>query len=190
MLEINLLPEDLKKSAPSPVRQLHRSPLIWVAVISIVGYWLLLQLQIVGANRKFAFTQAEIQRLQPQQVRAQQLQKTIEDLKLKYTAFGQLKQGHLWAERLNVISDLIPDVIWLNELMMDASEGLVIKGTAIEQDGRALASVGKYVQGLNHEPAFNTVFKRLEIDSIKRSMDERIELVQFLLIAEAGGADE
>ncbi len=190
MLEINLLPAEMRKTAPNPVQQLHRSPLVWMVVIGILGFWLFLQIGLMGANAKLANTNSEIQRLQPQQTRAQQLQKTIEDLKLRYTAFGQLTQGYLWAERLNLLSDLVPEVIWLRELVMDAKEGIVVQGTAIERDGKALASLGNYVQDLNTQPAFNSVFRRLEIDSIKRVMDERIELVEFLLVGEAVTPDD
>jgi len=58
----------------------------------------------------------------------------------------------------------------------------VIQGSAIGQAaGSEMVSIGRLVQDLKADADFSAVVKDIQIESIKRSQDKEVEIVQFTL---------
>lgn len=182
MLKINLLPESARKAGLSPIEQLHRMPLIWIAVALMVVVALSLVVRVGIGHRALAELNAKIQVLQPKKLEVDQIQRLLSRLRAQETAFHGLKKGQgLWSKRLNVLSNVTPDGVWFTELTLNPTQGLMIQGSAIEQGGSEMVNVGRLVQDLKADPDFASAVKDIQIESIKRVQDGAIEVVQFTL---------
>ena len=182
MLRINLLPESARKAGLSPIEQLHRMPLIWIAVALMVVGALSLVVRLGLGHRALGELNAKIQVLQPKKLEVDQIQRLLSRLRGQETAFHGLKKGQgLWSKRLNALSNVTPDGVWFTGLTLSPTRGLTIQGSALEQDGSEMVNVGRLVQDLKADPDFASAVKDIQIESIKRVQDGDIEVVQFTL---------
>ena len=182
MLNINLLPEDARKSTSSHLEQFHRTPILWVAVGGMVLFALTLAVPIHLRSRQLQALTASLQALQPKKAEVDRLQQLLQQLKSQESAFRAVaaSQG-LWSKRLNTLSNITPDGVWFTDLNFDETKGLVIQGSAIGRGGNEMVSVGHIVSDLKADSDFSSAIKDIQIESIKRVQDKEIELVQFTL---------
>jgi Tfp pilus assembly protein PilN len=182
MLQINLLPESERKATLSTVEQFHRTPLMAIVVIGMAAMVVLLVIPMSLRRRQLQRLRAEIDTLTPKKAELDQLQEVIRRLHAQETAFQGLEQGQRrWSKRLNTLSTLTPDGVWFTDLVLDPARGLVIQGSAIGQGGTEMVHIGRLVQELKSDANFAAAVKDIQIESIKRTQDREIEIVQFTL---------
>ena len=182
MLTINLLPENLRRVGPSPLEQLHRTPLVFITVSLMAAIPLLLIIPATMRQQQAHQLQAKMDTLKPKKAQLDEIQTILRTLRAQETAFRDLGNGQqLWSRRLNVLSNLTPDGIWFTELSLDQGKELVIQGSAIGREGTETGSVSRLAQALKEHADFSSGVKDIQIESIKRGQDKEIELVQFTL---------
>jgi len=182
MLQINLLPPSERTATLSPVEQLHRTPLMWVVLGVLVAVPLLLLVPLGLRRQQLERLNAEIGTLMPKRIELDRLRLLTHQLQAQQTAFEGIRSGEYgWARRLNVLSDLTPEGVWFTDLALDPRRGLVIQGSAIGQGGVEMESISKLVQGLKTNRDFSSAVKDIQIESIKRTQEKEIEIVQFTL---------
>lgn len=182
MLTVNLLPETARKTGPSQVEQFHRTPLMGMAAAVMVALPLVLWIPIQVRRYQLGQLTTKIQTLQPKKTSIEQLQRSLQQLRAQQAAFQGLGKGqNLWSRRLNTLSDVMPDGVWLTELSLDPAKGLVIHGSAIGQSDPELTSITKLVQGLKADADFSSAVKELQIESIKRVQEGQVEVAHFTL---------
>ena len=183
MLQINLLPEGERKASLSSVEQFHRTPLMAIVVIGMAAIVLFLWLPLTLRRQQLRKLNDEIQSLAPKKAELDRLQQVIRQLHSQETAFQALQRGqHRWAKRLNALSTYTPEGVWYTDLMLDPTRGLVIQGSVIGQGGTEMGSIGRLVQELKNDADFASAVKDIQIESVKRSQDHEIEIVQFTLM--------
>ena len=184
MLKINLLPESVRKYSISPIEQFHRTPLMWVVVGLMIGIVVLLLLPIAVHGQQLHALNAKVAALQPKKHEVDELQQSLQQLRAEQEAFQGLGkgQGH-WAKRLNSLSTLTPEGVWFTDLTLELSTGLVLRGSAIGQGDTEMVGIGRFVQDLKSNAEFSSVFKNIQIESIKRTQDRTIEVIQFTITA-------
>lgn len=184
MLRINLLPESARRAGLSPVEQLHRTPLMWLALGLMVALALSLWIPVPIRTKTLKGLNAKVAELQPKKAEVVQLQRVLQQLRTQQTAFEGMGKGEdMWAKRLNVLSNMTPESVWYTELSMDETKGLVIQGSALEQ-----VSVTRLVQDLKADPDFTAAVKDIQIESIKSVPEGEVEVVQFTLACSLRGA--
>ena len=180
MLRINLLPEGARKATLSQVEQLHRTPLLWIIASSLIGFALVCLIPISVHRQQLQQLNAKIQTSQPKQTELDQLQHELQQLRAQEAAFRGLSRAEgLWSRRLNTLSNAMPDGVWFTELTLNEDKGLVIEGAAVGESGAEMGQVGRLVGDLKADPDFASVFKDIQIESIKRAPEKEIELVRF-----------
>ena len=183
MLTINLLPEGSRKANLSQIEQFHRTPIMAIGVVVFVAVPLLLWVPVSIRSRELQRLNEKIQVLEPKKAQVDQLQRLLTQLRAQEKAFQSLGKGqNLWAQRLNILSNVTPDGVWYTELSLDVEKGMVIQGSAIgEQVGPEMVSVTRLVKDLEANPAFSSALKDIQIESIKRVPEGDIDVVQFTL---------
>ena len=182
MLKINLLPERLRKTAPSSIEQLHRTPLMRMAIAGMVAIPLLLLLPMRMHRLQLQQLTAKIQALEAKRAEVERLQRSVQQLRAQEAAFrGMGKDQGFWSKRLSALSSLTPDGVWFTELNLDQAKGLMIRGAAIGQANPEMANVTRLVRDLEADRDFTSAVKSIQIESIKRVLDGEIEIVQFTL---------
>ena len=187
MLQINLLPESERKAALSAVEQFHRTPLMAIVIIGWAAAILCLLIPIGLRRQRLQKLTAEIQALMPKKAELDDLQRITQRLHAQETAFAGLQHGQRrWSKRLNTLSTLTPDGVWFTDLALDPARGLVIQGSAIGQGGAEMVHIGRLVQELKNDADFAADVNDIQIESIKRSQDHEIEIVQLTLTCSLG----
>ena len=182
MLKVNLLHDRARQSSLSSIEQFHRTPLMWLVVGAMLVFVLVLLVPLGIYRQQLHGLQAQIQTLQPKKLEVDRVQRFVRGLRAQQGAFRGMKQGGgQWAKRLNVLSNVIPDGVWLTELELDQDKGLIIHGSAIGQGGSEMVSVGMLRSDLKEHPDFANAIEDIQIESIKRIQDKNIEIVQFTL---------
>jgi Tfp pilus assembly protein PilN len=182
MLTINLLQASVRKTGVVTLQQLHRMPLMWVSLALLVAIPLALLIPIHLNRYELTRLTASVQSLEPKRRELDALRRLAQDLQAEEVAFRSLKQEPtLWAKRLNVLSDLTPEGVWLTDLTLDRAKGLVIHGSAVGRQGSDMVNVGRLVQDLKASPEVLAAVKDIQIESIKRVQEREIEVVQFTL---------
>ena len=182
LLKVNLLPESARKLSLSPLEQFHRTPLMWIAVASMIGVALLLLIPLGILQGQLRQLNIEVELLEPKKMEVDRIQHTLQTLHAQEAVFRNLKQGRsLWSKRLNLLSNVTPDGVWFTELTLDPVKGLTIEGSAIGQGGSEMVNVGRLREDLKKDPDFAAAVKDIQIESVKRVQEKEIEIVQFTL---------
>lgn len=129
MIEINLLPEDLKKRKRAEPKiaianiRIEKIPFVKIAIFS-AGALLAIQIVLFGLSilggAIFNSLEKGYKQILPQKQEAQRLQARISDMGEKVTAIDELMVKRFsWAEKLNTLSDSVTPGIWLTQLDYD-----------------------------------------------------------------------
>lgn len=185
MISVNLLPQAYRKAGSSSFQQFHRSPLAIGLVSLLVGLGLfLVALRGVGQLR-LAHLTARVNTLTSKH-------QALAEVKEVKTALAALREQHQtlqyldrqrshWAACLNVLSDAIPEGMWLTELTLEPQSQLVLAGMAMSQGGEGVASITRFVQELKADPRLAGVIRDIQIETVQNVQEGQIELTKFTL---------
>lgn len=186
MIEINLLPEVLRKKKYTPLFNLNMgaNKLKFLLIGFVAGILLLIAMALsLGAfirttqvNNLLAKEKNFSNRLS----RIEGINKEIIALKAKMTVLDQLtKRKFLWTEKLNQLSDLILPGIWFTHIYTDSDNRLIIEGSVISRTEEAMAFVGKFMKSVKDDQRFFKDFKSMKLESVQRKNKEERDAVDF-----------
>ena len=186
MIEINLLPEKMRKQKKTylklDLKMMGEFKMLAGGVLVGVLILLLVLLSIGSAVRKrqtIKLMRVE-EKIGPQKVQAEAVNKEASILKMKMAALdGITKRRFLWAEKLNGLSGLVLPGIWFTRISTDSYERLIIEGSAISKEEKAMATVGKFMKNIKENSPFFKDFSDIKLETVQRkSIDER-DVVDF-----------
>ncbi len=138
MIEINLLPAQYrvkkrekggkrKKVAPEKKTLFLLSIVIGVfLILGVVGYSFLQQIELKKVKKELAKTEEEMKSLEPLYEKVTLAKKGIATIKPKLAALDSLvKSRKLWSRKLNQISWLLHEKIWLTNIEVKREEKIV-----------------------------------------------------------------
>jgi len=147
MIEINLLPEELKKTRRSSSRidigklDLGRLPVLSIAVAA-VGVIIVVQIAVFAFGLVFAGISGSLEKnykhMSPARLEAEKLKFDISQMSRKISAIDELMVKRFsWAKKLNDLSDSVTPGIWLTQLEYDErTTERPRAGAAAKGDGR------------------------------------------------------
>lgn len=189
MITINLLPETRRKSAANPLDQFRRSPLVLWGVIGVLAITGCLVLLNAFRQQQLTRLTGRLQQLEAKKKDVNNLKTVLQQFREQQAIYQGLAEGRSrWARRLNVLSDVMPDGVWLTDLALDPANGLVIQGAAVEQGDEVMAQIGRLVQALKDDPDFSQTVRDVQIESIKSTKEGELDVTQFSLICEMAQA--
>jgi Tfp pilus assembly protein PilN len=191
MISINLLPESYRQPTVSPLQEFHRSPLALFVIVILVGFAGLLFTGVQMRQGALAGVNGKLQQLAAPKTAVDELNVLVRELRDQRTVFERLSHARSqWAHHLNVLSDVVPEGVWLTDLSLDPDRGLVIQGSALAQGGQEMLRITRLVEGLKGDKEFGQVLQNVQIESIKRMKEEQIDVVEFTLTTKLvlGGA--
>ena len=186
MIEINLLPEELRKKKSEPSFNLNMEAerlKFWISG-GVVGILILIvMLLLAGSFIRKAQTEGLLAREKNFSSKFSQVDsvnKEIAVLKSKMSVLDQLtKRKFLWTEKLNQLSDLILPGIWFTHVYTDSENRLIIEGSVVSKSEEAMASVGKFMKNLKDDQQFFKDFKNIKLESVQRKNKEERDMVDF-----------
>ena len=186
MIEINLLPEELRKKKSEPVFNLNMDA-------DKLKFWLgggviaVLVLIVITFSMGSFIRKAQIKNLVAKEKgfsdrisEIDSVNKEINILKAKMAVLDQLtKRNFLWAEKLNQLSDLVLPGIWFNRVYTDSENRLMIEGSVVSKSEEAMASVGKFMKNMKDNQGFFRDFKNIKLESVQRNNKGNADIVDF-----------
>jgi len=190
MIEINLLPENLRKenkkykiNIPTiPKKKLFKI-FFAVAGLLIFIHVFLTTVLVVKKVRLSGLTK-QWEDIRPIKEEIDLLKKDMNFAEDKVRTIERLTTGTkiIWSEKLNIISNVIPDGVWLRRVFISGYD-FEIEGSAVSKRGEEMIVVGKFANNLKKNNRFYCDFEDIEIGSIKRRKIGSIEIVDFVIRA-------
>ena len=100
----------------------------------------------------------------------------------KYKALENVTtQGEFsWAQKLNMLSSLLPRGMWFKKIAVD-NDILFIEGSTIPQEANEIVSVSRLISSLQANEEFMKDFSDLELGSIQRRRIKNVEIADFVI---------
>jgi Tfp pilus assembly protein PilN len=185
MIEINLLPPQLRKKEPAFKLAIPRETLYLVGG-TVLAILIFIHIALIGVltARSIRYTNLNRiwQNLVPDKEKIDALNKEQKKISERVNSIAKLtKKGRIsWAKKLNILSDVMPQGVWLRRIEFTGSE-LIIEGSSVSLKGEEVILVNKFSSALKNDKDFYFDFKDMELDSIKQRQIKNMEVADFIL---------
>ncbi len=194
MIEINLLPEELRKQK----RQLLKLPRVpalpfvagVIGVLIVIQFLLAIAIQakkvtLNSLNKKYALISASA-------LKAGALENSLKGFSSKIVAVDNLSSLRFnWARKLNDLSDSVVSGIWLRKVYIKKAESLgqtfqsrqplMIEGSSTVPGEAGPDAVGKFVNSLKGNSSFSEDFDEVELIVVERRKIRHTEVIDFII---------
>jgi len=187
MIEINLLPPEARKKEQNFKLPIPKETLVLfggAVIVLLVLIHLLLMGALAAKKVKYLGLNMEWQKILPEKTKIDTLKSDQKEITEKIKSIDKLtKKGRMsWARKLNIISDVLPQGVWVR-LINFSGKSLTIEGSSVSLRGEEVILVNKFASALKNNADFYSDFKNLEVGSIKRRQIKNIEVADFILTA-------
>ena len=192
MIEINLVPVNLRKRAGSAGNLLSVIDLPRGIVVGVGGLFVfilisihLLLIGIWGVKfSKHHELESTWQKMSPDKQNLDSINSELKDIKAKTTTITDLtsKKSIRWSEKFNILSNVMPKGVWLRRIFWN-NNVLTIEGNAVSKLDDEISLVGSFVANLKKEENFAKDFNSLELNSVTRSKKGSTDVADFTIIA-------
>ena len=185
MIEINLLPEELKaelkKQTPSPVLKQTKAILFL-----ILGILVLLHLGLMGA---LAVKSVELNALNKEWQILQPKIKLVQEFKSEGTVLSQgansiqqlVRKRLTWSKKLNRLSLNLPSGVWFNEISATLGKEFIIKGSVVSLKKEEMFLINQFIDNLKKDADFIKDFSKLEMSSAQSEEIGGYEINDFVI---------
>ena len=183
MIEINLLPNALRKKKPAQTIVLPSKFVIYVS-FGTLGALILVHLVFITL---ILFKNSELKNLSDQWPRFQADKQKIDSIRKNLSNFDSNVNAieKLTSKRsecsniLTATANLIPKGIWLNYLSLSKNR-FILQGSAVSKKSEEMALISKFSTDLKANPVFSKGIKNLELGPVKRRYIRGWEVVDFI----------
>jgi Tfp pilus assembly protein PilN len=185
MIEINLLPDELKAKAKNSRKEQDLARLLYF-LPALAGIVLLAHLWLAGLlilkSYQLNSLAAKWKSLEPQRKMVEQARLDYDILSQDSRIAQQLSVGRAsWAIKLNQLSlDLSPGV-WFNDLEFSSKE-CVLKGSVISLAKEEMTLVNKFLDNLKKDALFFTGLSNPELSAVQMRTVGGYNVVDFTLL--------
>jgi len=202
MLKINLLPPELRKKRKRSrvvVFELTQTFLILIIVFEIalfLSFFLFVNMKVANKQQDLKSVRSELERLQAQVKDVKKLEDDAKKLENRLKIINDLMFSRMqWSKKLNELSNLIPENIWLTSLSLGqqgaVSSGggvsvtknvLVLRCKSISYPGeKGINQVGVFMNNLKFSPSFFETFSDVEFLGTTSEKSGETEVINFEL---------
>lgn len=186
MIEINLLPEEMRKRRSSSFKldlEIVDRVKFLAGGIALGALILLVIIFSIGSSlrkKQIIRLVAEEQKFDPQRSKVEKVDKEISVLKTKINVLREItKRKFLWAEKLDEVSDLVLPGIWFTKIYTDSENRLIMHGSVISKKEEAMASVGKFMKNIREHRSFFEDFSDIKLETVQRKSIDGRDVVDF-----------
>lgn len=204
LIEINLLPSELRPRKKISISMPHINllPVIIWAVLSLFFIQLILVAVVRYQKHELDKYNKRWLDMTSSNAKLTELKTEIKDVTEKVGKIeGLFKRRFLWARKLNQLSDVLSEGIWLEEISLDIksetrappvnvkgakpkkvlSYSLVMKGSAVSREEEETAVIGKFMKTLKEDKSFFSDFQDIELGSIQSDKLGERDIMHFTI---------
>jgi Tfp pilus assembly protein PilN len=189
MIEINLLPEDLR-IAPQQGTKFNFANILearYLKYVLAAAFALLicthifLLLLVLARGNQFHRLNSKWQSLAPQRELLEDFKKDFSGLAADMETVRKLsEQRILWAQKLNKISLSVPSGLWFNELSF-SGRNFILSGSVLSLGRDEMTLINLLMNALKNDPKFFKDFQSLELTSEQKKAVGGYDISDFLL---------
>jgi Tfp pilus assembly protein PilN len=184
MIEINLLPEELKTKAKKIAKSTQLSQILYFIPLAF-GILIIIHIYLFGVfitkNITLGTLNNKWKTLQPQR-------KILEDFKKGYEGSSQdasiikqlLAQRIFWSAKLNKLSLNLPKGVWFKEFVT-TNKNFILKGSVVSLQKEEMDLINKFIDNLKKDRDFFKDFSNLELTSVQRKVIGGYDVADFIL---------
>jgi len=187
MIEINLLPQELKTGPQSKkIGIIGPNPRQVLSIIALIfGILLCIHLYLFAVtifkSSQFNILNNRWQKFEPQR-------KTLEGFNKEYALLSEdalasqqlLEQRIAWSGKLNKLSLALPSGIWFSEISLSPKD-FTLKGSIVSLQSQEMNLIKIFMDNLKKDTVFFKDFSNLELGSVKRKTIGSYDIVDFIL---------
>ena len=192
MIDINLVPENLRKKRKSQILPANLN-IPQEALIGLVGglFVLLLiihvvfQLIIFMKYAQHSHYKSQWEKISPDKEKVDRVSNEMRMMQGKIKSVENITSSKrvVLAPKLNDISDSIPRGVWLNKITLE-EKVILIEGSAVSKvKDEMISMVGTFASNLKAQKKFMGELNNLEVGSIQRRKSQNTELADFSITA-------
>jgi Tfp pilus assembly protein PilN len=190
MIELNLIPEELRKKRARI--ELPEIPLVPIAVAA-VGALVVLQFALGSiiylSQKQLAGLDKKWESLLPKKIALDKIKEEIAAVGEKVTAVeGLIKKQVHWSRLLNELSNSLTANIWITKLFYEESPGrynktrtLTLQGSAAGKSEEATSLIARFIEALKENKNFFADFDTVELISIREGQVAGQDVMNFTL---------
>lgn len=193
MIEINLIPEHLRKKRRSVAEPRIVTGLPKEATIGIIGgflgilvlFSLLLQIYLGVKIAQRNHLKKKMEELGAAKVNVEKVIQDIKTTQARLKTLEQVTGGRtiFWAPKLNEISDNIPRGIWLTKVSLEG-RALVIEGSSVSKTKSEITDIHSFANNLKNSKMFMENCANIEVGMIKARGADTLSIADFTLRAD------
>lgn len=195
MIEINLLPPDLrvKKKEPFKLPSLPIIPIVAgaVGVLVVIQILMLLFIQVKGVSSNSL--KKKIALISSANKEAINIDNSLREIASKADVIDKLTNSRFnLARKLNDLSDSMVSGIWLRTIDVKKGEAIgepgilrelwVLEGSSLVSGKSQEAPIGKFVNSLKENTSFSSDFGEIELAKVERKKVQNTEIMNFVII--------
>jgi len=186
MIEINLLPEELRVKAKVKKTQLDIKPdkllyLVPVLLALLLCTHIYLAIVNITKNSLYRILNAQWTKLEPQKKMLESYNMENASLSENAKLIQQLTEQRIsWSEKLNKLSTFLPSGIWFNELSYSGKE-LIIQASVISLQKDEMSLIAKLIDNLKNDPGFFNGLNNLELGPVQHRAIGSYDIADFTL---------
>lgn len=184
MIEINLLPEELKGRLKSKKLGIEPSQFLYF-ILAVIGLMVFIHIYLaifgIVKNYQFRLLSHKWQKLEPQRKMLEGFNKEYDVLSSDVAIIQQLSVSRInWAEKLNKLSLNLPAGIWFNEISVSRKD-FIIRASSVSLQKEQVGLINKFINNLKNDTEFFKDFNSLELGPIQARVIAGYDIVDFVL---------
>lgn len=190
MIKINLVPEDSQRKQKGQAFQqiLKGVSLEKVVGISVGVILLLVAIHVILESLIFVNLmrhqkqKSEWSAMAPERGRVGKVLENLDILRKKISAVEKItvEQRVSWSEKLNIISNVLPQGVWLEKISL-SDDVFLIKGSAVSKKNDEMSIVGNFSSNLKKKKQFMSGLQDIEVGSIQRRNIQSTQIADFVI---------
>lgn len=184
MIEINLLPKELKPKARKITFTLEPEQALYLAVFIfglLVFIHLILAAVFIAKSNRLTALNNKWRALEPQRTALEKAKKEYELFSQDTKYLKELSGKRIsWSEKLNRLSLDLPGGVWFNELSASLKD-FTLKCSALSLKKEEMLLINKFIEKLKNDSIFFEDFKAIELSSAQIRMVAGYDITDFTL---------
>ncbi len=186
MIEINLLPQELKskakgKKAGFGIQAKYFLYLLPAVLIILICTHLYLAVLNIFNSIQLSTLNKQWQELEPQRKALEASTKEQAVLSQDVQELQQLTKNRInWSQKLNKLSLLLPSGVWFSEISLSSRE-FTLQGSVVSLQKEEVNLIKKLIDNLRNDADFFKDFNSLELGSVQKKTIGSYDVADFIL---------
>jgi Tfp pilus assembly protein PilN len=185
MIEINLLPQELKPKVKKKILGIESEQAIYIIPL-VFGILIILHILLGGIlllkNSQLKLLNIKWRSLETQRKNLEDFQKECALLSADAKVTQQLLSSRInWSEKLYKLSLYLPSGVWFNELSVTSGD-FILQASVISLQKEELGLIHQFIDKLKNDHMFFKDFNSLELKSVERRVIGGYDVLDFVLV--------